>query len=221
MTPTEPDIFLANGARFLAEHDMIVAHIRKGKGWFEPVTTEWMFERADQRGYVDVGASTGWFAVPMAMRGIPTLAFEPLPNSYQRLLDNAALNPPAAENLLTINKAVSSSTGMAVLEFNPRLPLTSGASLEPNVGGNKDRTQVLKTSLDDADIGDVSLLKVDVEGHERAVLAGADKLIARCRPYMVLEANTLGHAEILYEWLRDHDYEWELADRRNLLCSPQ
>jgi len=33
----------------------------------------------------------------------------------------------------------------------------------------------------------VDLLKIDVEGHEIAVLAGARKTISRCLPWMIIE----------------------------------
>lgn len=43
--------------------------------------------------------------------------------------------------------------------------------------------------LDDVYDGDVGFIKIDVEGHEQAVLDGAIKTIRRCRPRMLVEVD--------------------------------
>lgn len=215
------DIFEANGAKFYAKDDMIVRHIRAGKGDFEPSTTKWLFDNLDpDRAYVDVGHSTGWFAIPVAMRGYEAYGFEPLPNSYERSLENMELN--GVEYSLT-NAAVSSKSGTQTLRYTARLPLTSGASLEPHIHGGRESMEVEVVTLDEAlvDDLDVGFIKVDVEGHEIHVLYGATKTIKRCRPKMVLEANTPDKVEELTEWLFQNDYSWKLRDKRNLICAPK
>lgn len=212
------DIFEVNGAKFYAKDDMIVRHIRAGKK-FEPLTTAWMFDNVDnERVYVDVGHSTGWFAIQMALRGIEVIGFEPLPNSYERSIENMKLND--VEYTL-INKAVSSESGEGRFRYTSRLPLTSGGTLEKKIHGGRDSMTVVVTTLDEAlpDV-DVGFLKVDVEGHEIKVLMGAEKTIARCRPNMVLEANSKDKIDELAEWLVQHDYSWEIIDKRNLVCKP-
>jgi FkbM family methyltransferase len=214
------DTFEANGATFLAKDDMIVRHIRSGKA-FEPDTTKWLFANLDpDRTYVDVGHSTGWFAIPVAMKGHKVIGFEPLPNSYERSLENMKLNGVEYE---LINAAVSSKSGERKLRYNPKLPLTSGASLEEKIHGGPEKMDVDVVTLDKAipkDV-DVGFLKVDVEGHEINVLRGAVKMITRCRPKMVLEANTPDKVEELTDWLAENDYLWKIRDSRNLICVPE
>ena len=67
----QKDTHEANGARFIARDDMIVAWCRDTGQPFEPMTTAFMMERLKgRRGlFVDVGASTGWFSIPFAMGG--------------------------------------------------------------------------------------------------------------------------------------------------------
>lgn len=215
------DIFEANGAKFYAKDDMIIRHIRAGKGDFEPSTTKWLFDNLEEsRAYVDVGHSTGWFAIPVALKGYEVFGFEPLPNSYERSLENMELNE-VEYNL--INAAVSSKSGTGNLRYTARLPLTSGASLEKHIHGGRESMRVDVITLDEAlseDL-DVGFIKVDVEGHEIHVLHGAVKTIERCRPKMVLEANTPDKVEELANWLIAHDYTWELRDKRNMICTPQ
>jgi hypothetical protein len=43
-------------------------------------------------------------------------------------------------------------------------------------------------TLDSFGFTEVDLLKIDVEGHEMAVLAGARETISRCLPWLIIEA---------------------------------
>lgn len=211
---------IANGCEFIAKDDMIVAYVRKEKRDFEPQTTAWMFARMGNGGlFVDVGASTGWFSVAIAAAGFDVVAFEPNVNPFRRLLENCALNEVEID---ARNQAVSDANGEASLFFNAGLPLTSGASLNKADCLRPSGEAIVKTvRLDDAITGSPKLIKVDVEGHEMAVLRGAGKLIERNRPLMVLEANTAAHVADLAAWLEPRGYTWEIADERNLLCSPK
>jgi FkbM family methyltransferase len=206
-------------AMWYAQDDMIVRWLRQNpKRKFEPATTPWMLEQMQARhgAYVDVGASTGWFAVPIAKRGYEVIAFECNARSAQRLRENCELNSVS----ITLHQvAASDRDGQAAFTHNPRLPLTSGGSLE-HVSANRATDIVPCARLDSLVTGPVALLKIDVEGHERAVLAGAERLIETNRPALVLEANTAAHQTVLIEWLMDREYEWVLADERNMLCLP-
>jgi hypothetical protein len=101
-----------------------------------------------------------------------------------------------------------------------RIAEREGGSLE-YVPANKASETVTAIRLDDVIDEPVALLKIDVEGHERAVLAGAERLIAASRPPMVLEANTGYHEQVLAAWLAEHDYTYMIADERNMLCLPR
>lgn len=217
------DIYEANGVKFLAENDMIVAWERQEKKRFEPETTAWMADfLAENDGiFADVGASTGWFSVFFASLGREVVAFEPNPLPAARLRANAELNGVSVE---LHEAAASDCVGKAVLHHNPHLPLTSGASLDATVRPRANKGQItVPTVTVDTVIGDrkVALMKVDVEGHEIEVLHGAFGVLEKWRPRLVLEANTEDHCRILAEFLERNGYEWERADERNLLCAPK
>jgi FkbM family methyltransferase len=207
------------GTPLLAADDMIVRWLRDTGDRFEPTTTLWMLDQLQRRegAFVDVGASTGWFAVPFAARGFRVIAFECNRRSIQRLKDNCALN---GVEIVLHEAAASASRGEAVFRHNGRLPLTSGGSLEP-VSANVVAEMVPCVALDDVIDEPVSVLKVDVEGHEMAVLAGAARVVARSRPALVLEANTDAHLKPLAAWCAVNDYTWARADTRNMLCLPR
>lgn len=214
------DLHEANGARFIAADDMIVRWERTERRRFEPETTIWLFHELEQRAgvFVDVGAATGWFAIPVALRGHDVIAIEPNPAVWERLQQNIDINGARLE---AFNVAASREQGKATFYRNPRVPLTSGGSIEAPTCNGPERLQVPTIPLDQVCFGrDVALIKVDVEGHEMAVLEGAAATIARCRPLLMLEANTDAHRDALASWLAANGYVWRQADTRNMLCAP-
>lgn len=217
------DIFEANGARFLAKDDMIVRWLRQKPGRvFEPATFAWLMDVLASRegAFVDVGASTGWFAIPVALMRRPVIAVEANERVRVRLRENCRLNAVAPR---IIDCAASDRDGEAVFMHNPLLPLTSGGSLEAVVVSTPAREIVPVRRLDGLiEAGErIAAMKIDVEGHELAVLAGAADIIMTERPALVLEANTDRHVQWLGAWCAEHGYDWHIADERNLLCSPQ
>lgn len=211
----------ANGVKFYSENDMILQWMRKEKREFEPETGAFIREVMASRdgAFVDVGASTGWYAVPIAVSGREVHAFEPNPPVMERLIANADLN---GAKIWCHAVAASKSSGRVVFFRNPQVPLTSGGSIEAATCRNPQRIEVMSTTIDDALQSVVpALLKIDVEGHELAVLEGARGLILAHRPHMVLEANSEAHFDALDAWLAGiGGYNWVQADTRNMLCSP-
>lgn len=220
------NVYSANGARFIAADDMIVRWERETRRVFEPVTFAWIMARlAENDGaFVDVGASTGWFTVPVALAGHEVIAFEPNRRAARRLADNIALNglfDDARFYVRVHEVAASDKHGSAVFRYNPSVPLTSGGSLEREAAANTATETVQTVRLDDEVPERVAVIKIDVEGHEPAVLAGAAHILADCRPALVLEANTAAHIRALAAWCDANAYAWTQADERNMLCTPR
>jgi FkbM family methyltransferase len=214
------DYHEANGCRFIAADDMIVRWRRETGREFEPETYAFLDAalRSAPGVFVDCGASTGWFAVPLS-RIRPVVAVEPLPEAQARLAANLALNDATAD-VLVIKAAVSRTAGRTVLWRNPALPLTSGASIQVATCARPAVLEVGTVRLDDVVSEPVRAMKIDVEGHEMAVLEGAAQIIANDRPVLVLEANTQPHFDMLADWCERNGYAWSVADERNMLCTP-
>lgn len=206
-------------ASWYSADDQIIRWLRQHPGRkFEPATTPWMLEQIARPGaYVDVGASTGWFAIPFAKRGKKVIAFECNARSVQRLKDNCALN---GVEIILHEAAASDRDGSITFSHNPRLPLTSGGSVE-HVAANRAREVVPCVQLDSVIDEPVGFIKIDVEGHERAVLTGAERLVEEWRPALMLEANTGTHERLLADWLDARGYTYCKADDRNMLCLPK
>lgn len=136
------------------------------------------------RAALDIGANKGVWAWLMARCTATVHAFEPNPKLLAELRRNV-------RGRATVHGiALSDRSGTAEL----RIPRTEkgysnqGSSLsEAKVKGDFLAYPVTAQRLDDLDLGPVGFIKIDVEGHELAVLEGARATIARDKPTMVIE----------------------------------
>lgn len=138
----------------------------------------------------DVGANKGsftsWLSRRCGERG-RVIAFEP----QRELADRLASVCTAAglRNVTVEAKAVDASSGRR--ELHIPIGHAPGASLHPPVllGDRFDRVNVPVVALDDYFKPDerVALLKVDVEGAELDVFAGARRILERDKPALVFE----------------------------------
>jgi FkbM family methyltransferase len=134
---------------------------------------------------IDVGANVGHYTARMSRLVGGTgrvLAFEPVPKTFRLLAANARLF--AHENVTLLNAAVSQQSELSSIDVPS---VQSGAYLahltECNTG-----LQVLCLPLDSLQLPHrVSLIKVDAEGHELAVLRGMERLLRCDRPTLIVE----------------------------------
>ncbi len=138
---------------------------------------------------VDVGAAVGRYALPMRKavgRGGRVLALEPNPAMYKQLKCSTWGARVDARNL-----AASSVNGTADL----LIPVDKAGRMKPFGASLEDRrracirVKVQRTRLDDLlrDAPNVSVIKIDVEGHEADVICGAAEVLERHRPGLVIE----------------------------------
>ena len=108
----------------------------------------------------------------VAAGGARVFAFEPMVANYWRLGVNIALNKVF---VTTKQCAVSDYEGTATLRYNPRVPLTTGASLEKGIAANAESVKTLCTTLDALAFQNVAAIKIDVERHDYPAGRGAMK----------------------------------------------
>ncbi len=137
--------------------------------------------------FFDVGAHFGFYAVFLSDLHSPVVAFEPDARTVPSLRRNLSGIPGA----ICVTAAVSDHVGRCSFFLNTSSPesrvMTEGAS----VAGSK-LVEVEVTTLDAtwSRLGrpKVGTVKIDTEGHEGAVLAGALLLINLERPLILVEA---------------------------------
>lgn len=137
------------------------------------------------RAAVDVGANRGVWTHQMAALCPWVYAFEPNPKMF------AILEAARPANSEARQMALSDRTGVASLKVprSARGFSNQHASLESNWPGAMEFgvVEVATSRLDDLDLEPCGFIKIDVEGHEQAVIAGALGLIARDRPTLLIE----------------------------------
>lgn len=153
-------------------------------GLFEPEETKLVREILRPGDlFVDVGAHVGWFTTLAARRvgeSGRVVACEPFPANAARLRQNIADGDYT--NVDFIGQALGSTAG--VLELSAGADSGGVTAVEWSTSG---RISVPMTTLDDvtAGLGDIALLKVDVEGWEAHVLRGAVQALSRTRRVLI------------------------------------
>jgi len=124
--------------------------------------------------FVDVGANVGSYTIlACSAVGARGYAFEPIPNTYCRLIENMRLNH-LDEKVKCINKGVGSQQGN--IAFTCDSDTTNHALASGEQGGNTVTIDVV--SLDTIlNIQSPVLMKIDVEGYETQVLEGAHQTL--------------------------------------------
>ena len=138
---------------------------------------------------VDAGANRGSYTYFLSKLSKHVFAYEPNPAMRQ------FLKRASAKNVTVSDVALSDSTGQA--EF--AVPKSKTKRSYGNNAGSLEVDQLAEENdelvrftvptrrLDDENLEKVGFIKIDVEGHEREVLLGAQQLIARDRPVLLIE----------------------------------
>jgi FkbM family methyltransferase len=155
---------------------------------------------------LDVGAFIGTHTIFFAQEVGPlgkVLAFEPQRSSFQMLCTNLTLN--AIYNTHCFQVGLSDTTGQLKLPVvDPYQGRNYGGI--PIEGYNEGENLAL-IPVDLLDLKQCNHIKIDVEGMESKVLKGAKKTIARCRPILYVENNTVEESTEILQTLNDLGYD--------------
>lgn len=121
--------------------------------------------------FYDIGANVGAYSIlASGVNKLKSICFEPLPSTYDRLLDQIKVN--RIDNLVEArNNGVGKNS--EVLEFTNNLNCMNRVNTDPS---NTDVTKVDVITLDDCyEPNNPSIVKIDVEGYEKFVFEGGMK----------------------------------------------
>jgi FkbM family methyltransferase len=150
----------------------------------------------------DVGANIGYYTwvLKSAAPKLRAVLFEPFEQNCKLIRDTLTRN--GLSDVELVSAGVSDQSGTGTLYTNAVVGATS--SLESNTKTFEERHWGVKAGLQstplvsiDAErsrLGAVDFIKIDVEGHEAAVLRGARATIARDQPIIFIECCHPGKA---------------------------
>jgi FkbM family methyltransferase len=140
-----------------------------------------------QKTSIDIGANMGHYSYYLAKFSRNVIAFEPnrdLWNHLRRLLgrkvhlESAALSRAPSKAVIRIDRH---NTGVSTIEQRNDLSCVSDKSAVV-------AREIETRTLDSFNFSDIAMIKIDVEGHEEAVLEGARDTIRRNQPALIVES---------------------------------
>lgn len=149
----------------------------------------------------DIGGNIGWYTNHIAAlldKGI-IYAFEPIPDTFNKLQRNVALNN--FKNIRLNNLPFSNKVQTLTFYYSP---LMSGASSSQNITNNADAIKVECTTatiddfMRDSKISQLDFIKCDVEGAELLVFQGGIETIRQHKPIVF--------SEMLRKWAARFNY---------------
>lgn len=185
------------------EHLDVLLRELELRGSWEPTITALLRRYVPPGGvFIDVGANLGYYSL-LASSWVGdagrVVAFEPLAQTFSRLLRNIEMN--RARNVVPLRLACAASAGARrMLTF-----ADSGWSHLATEG--TDGEQVEATTIDDTveslNPGRVDVLKIDAEGADFDVLRGARHTLVHFRPTVLMETHHLQRFGATVEMVRD------------------
>ncbi|WP_414550955.1 FkbM family methyltransferase [Anabaena sp. CCY 0017] len=143
--------------------------------------------------FIDVGANFGLhtlYAAKLLEHQGQVFAFEPVISNLKLLQRNITLNS-LNQRVTIVSKAVSNSRQKSISFYLPSKDMTVTASLN-QTSDNSLEIEVENTRLDDywqaVDLA-IKLIKIDVEGAELEVLRGAENILKKWHPVLVIEVH--------------------------------
>ncbi len=143
---------------------------------------------------LDIGADVGEFTIAMLASSRSVIAFEPRPAQARELASMfGAVGAAVRVEAVALSDKPGTVT-MRVVESEPgRSTIDTDNTLSDVNGGSVQSVDVPVKRLDDLHLDQVGLIKIDVEGHELAVLRGAVDTLTRNRPAVLAEAEERHH----------------------------
>jgi FkbM family methyltransferase len=176
-----------------------------------------------ERPGIDVGAKVGMYTYRIRQHSSEVIAFEPIP-MFHRIL-RAVFEGKRGR---VEPYAVSNQRGTAQLRLpyaHDGTPKYGRSTIDPDnrfdseIIARTDELEVETRRIDDYELADVGFIKIDVEGHELAVLAGAAATLARHKPNLLIECNDEHQPDAvkrLGAWLDSHGYTAMFLDNHEL-----
>jgi FkbM family methyltransferase len=159
---------------------------------------------------IDVGAEGGAYSIRLVQQGASVIAFEPRPLPAKHLSEMATvLGLPIKVEPVALSNHSGAATLRLLTKDPGRSTIEERNELSDPDHSPKSQLQVEIRRLDDYGFPRIDLIKIDAEGHEIAVLEGANDTIARSRCSLLVEAedrHAKGATGAVFAWMRARGY---------------
>ena len=190
-----------------------IGHQINLKGFYERQELVTAFQYLSEQnlihGYaVDIGANIGNHSLFFCKFYPKVFSFEPNPRTYKVL----SLNAELVESIVCFNFGLSDRVRSAYLNINAGNVGGSHLSADESCRSNTQQEIQLETldGIAESFQGKLGLVKIDVEGHELAVLKGGTALLKRDKPVVLFEQqaeNFRNGVSPVYEYLKSIGYK--------------
>lgn len=137
--------------------------------------------------FVDIGANEGYYtllASKLVGESGRVYAFEPAKKAYGRLVENLKLNK--CNNVTVFNIGLGSKSGSADLNISS---VEDGQNSLVTAERSASTEKIEIKPIDELKLGNVKMVKIDVEGYEREVIEGGRGFFTKVKPLVNFEFN--------------------------------
>jgi FkbM family methyltransferase len=180
---------IIDGQPFLVRSDRGYAAAILQKDEFEPGLVQTIKALANgSKVAMDVGANIGCTSILLSSLAERVLSFEPAPSTFNLLLHNTT----GIENICLYNFALGDSAKKATIQFSKDNRSGGFISETRATEGHATENIIIKTLdqlIEEEAIQALDFIKIDTEGFELSVLAGAKNALAKFSPIVIGEIN--------------------------------
>lgn len=161
--------------------------------------------------FVDVGANVGVWSITLAKYFKHVVSYEPSVRNVECLKKNVQGRTEIR------NTALSDFNGES--DFHDEIKNCGNSKLW-NENKSTQTYKVKVRKLDDENIENCSLIKMDVQGYEWQVIQGAQKLIETQQPWIAFEVSA--DVDVICKFLEDRNYDMiDNKSKRILIYAPK
>lgn len=226
---TQKDVLVStkNGTRFLLPNiNEAIGFSIFINGVYEEEHIRFIVNNLPMNGcFIDAGANIGAVCIPVAKQrpDVKVIAIEASAKVFSYLKQNVLINK--CDNINLINKALSNTTDELTEFYSPDVLYGKGSM---SAVFTRESEMVKTVTVDDLlvehQVHHIDLMKIDVEGYERIVFEGMNKLFSAGAVSTILmefcawsEVLAKGcHAGSAQELLRKKGFVFSLSDRHKL-----
>ena len=175
------------------EKDTLKGTAYEQTGIDHPYLYEFVYNKLREFGkediFIDAGANIGLFSLLIEKGKV--IAFEPIPETFVKLLSNCSRNKD--KKIMCVNNALYSCEIPFEIEY---YPITGCNRIHPSTKGEFTITldKWCKDNLKENE--NIRMIKIDTEGCDYNVLIGAEEVINKYHPVILIEVNKSPKEEI-------------------------